>query len=322
MNIIQFPADNGNLAPGQVYAANSSRFAASAFQEALTDYSVGYTDPENLDELLNVLAPAIPNCARRFEYFVADSTKAFLADDIADVIRNIGGEFKRVEDFGEMKTDRIHQKGLVYRLDYLALDAGVDREQARRQKVAMLQARLLRADVRAAIAVHDAGATNVAKTWGTASNPHKDLRDALVLGANGAGIRPNMVAFGEGAYDKMIDVFEATDTPHAGRAANMTTEQLATKLMVDKVATVSARYATTKTAKSTLMGNAVYMYIARPGQQVEDASHIKRFLHPAMGGGQWGVYIEEHANYEDITVEHNSLIRATATLGWRKLTIS
>ena len=28
------------------------------------------------------------------------------------------------------------------------------------------------------------------------------------------------------------------------------------------------------------------------------------------------------ANYEDITVEHNSLIRATATVGWRKLTIS
>jgi hypothetical protein len=322
MNAIMFPADTGNITPGQVYAANSSRFAASNFQEALTDYSVGYRDPENLDELLDVLAPSIPNCARRFEYFVADSTKAFLADDIAEVIRNIGGEFKRVEDFGSMVTDRIHQKGLVYRLDYLALDPGVDREAARRQKVAMLQARLLRADVRAAIGVHDAGATNLAKTWGTGSNPHKDLRDSLVLGANGSGIRPNMVAFGEGAYDKMIDVFEAQDTPHAGRAADMTREHLATKLMVDKVVTVSARYATSRTAKATVMGNAVYMYIARSGQQVEDASHIKRFLHPATGGGQWGVYIEEHANYEDITVEHNSLIRATATLGWRKLTIS
>jgi hypothetical protein len=322
MNMIQFPSDTGNLTPGQVYAANSSRFAASSFQEALTDYSVGFSDPENLDVLLDALAPAIPNCARRFEYFVADSTKAFLADDIAEVIRNIGGEFKRVEDFGSMVTDRIHQKGLVYRLDYQALDAGVDREQARRQKVAMLQARLLRADVRAAIAVHDASATNLAKTWGSSANPHKDLRDSLVLGANGAGIRPNMVVFGEGAYDKMLDVFEAQDTPHAGRAADMSKEQLATKLMVDKVETVSARYATSKTAKSTIVGNVVYMYIARPGQQVEDASHIKRFLHPATGGGDWGVYIEEHANYEDITVEHNSLIRATATLGWRKLTIS
>jgi hypothetical protein len=319
---VKFPVDNGNIEAGHVYAANASRFATANFQEALTDYSVGYRDPEALDVLLAVLAPAIPNCPRRFEYFVANSSKAFLADDIADVIRNIGGEFKRVEDFGSMVTDRIQQKGLVYRLDYLALDPGMDREQARRQKVAMLQGRLLRADLRAAVAVHDLGATNLAKTWGTDSNPHKDVRDSLVLGANGCGMRPNNVVFGEGAYDKMQDVFEAQDTPHAGRAASMTKEQLAAKLGVDRVVTVSARYASSATAKSTIVGAAVYMFLGYPGQNLEDPSHIKRFLHPANGGGDWGVYIEEHANYEDITVEHNSLIRATATVGWRKLTIS
>lgn len=317
-----FPSDRGDIVAGQVYAANASRFAAAHFQEALTDFSVGYVDPENLDALLLVLAPTIPNCPMRFEYFVADSTKAFLADDITEVIRAIGGEFKRVEDFGSMVTDRIPQKGLVYRLDYQALDPQVDREQARRQKVAMLQSRLLRADVRNALAIHDANATNLAKTWGSNANPHKDLRDSLVLGANGSGMRPTSVVFGEGAWDKMMDVYESQDTPYAGRAAGMSKADLASKLGVERVETVSARYASAAAAKTAIVGSVVYMFIARAGQALEDASHIKRFVNPATGGGDWGVYIEEHANYEDITVQHNSLIRATATLGERKLTIS
>jgi len=322
MKSIAFPVDTGNLASGQVYAANASRFQAAHFQEALTDYSQGATDPENLDELLAIFAPAIPNCPRRFEYFVADSAKAFVADDIEDVIRNIGGEFKRVDDFGQMVTDRIHNKGLVYRLDYEGLDPNINREQTRQQKVAMLQNRLRRADLRQAVAIHTANATNAAKTWGSDANPHKDIRDAIVLGANGAGIRPNQIVFGEGAYDKMMDVYEAQDTPFAGRAAGMTQAELASKFGVDRVATVSARYATSANVRSRIVGNVVFLYIAHAGQQLEDASHIKRFVHPSLDGGDWGVYIEEHANWEDITVQHNSLIRSTSTVGERMLTIS
>jgi len=320
---ISFPRDTGRgIEAGVVYAANASRFAAANFQEALTDYSIGYVDPENLDVILEFAAPAIDNVARRFEYFVADSSRAFLADDIAEVIRNVGGEFKRVEDFGSMVTDRVHNKGLVYRLDYDALDPNVDREQARRQKVAMLQSRLTRADLRQAVAVHAANATSVSKTWGTNANPHKDLRDAIEAGADACGIEPNRIMFGKGAYNLMIDVFEAQDKPHAGRAGNMTPAELADKVGVDEIQRVSARYATSSTEKSKIVGNVVYLYVARSGQQVEDASHIKRFLHPAMGGGRWGVYIEERAKYEDITVEHNSLIKATATTGWRRLAVS
>jgi len=318
----RFMPDTGNIEAGKVYAANASRFQAAHYQEALTDYSVGAQDPENLDELLAIFAPAIANCPRRFEYFKADSAKAFVVDDIEEVIRNIGGEFKRVEDFGEMVTDRVHNKGLVYRLDYEGIEPHMDREQMRQQKVAMLQNRLRRADLRQAVAIHTANATNVAKAWGTNANPHDDLRSALVLGANGAGIRPNNIVFGEGAFDTMMSVFESQDTPFAGRASGMSKPELASKLGVDRVESVSARYASSANAKATIVGNVVFLYIAFPGQQLEDASHIKRFIHPALGGGDWGVYIEEHANWEDITVQHNSLIRATATVGERMLTIT
>src|SRR4051812_7605082 len=86
--------DNGAIQPGEVYLANESRFNAAFFSEPLTVYATGWRDPNNLEALLDFLAPPV-QVGRRFEYKKADNTEAFLSE--ADDQRAIGADFKRVE---------------------------------------------------------------------------------------------------------------------------------------------------------------------------------------------------------------------------------
>ena len=51
--------DNGQILPGQVCLANESRFSAAYFSEPLTAYATGWKEPNNIEALLDFVAPPV-----------------------------------------------------------------------------------------------------------------------------------------------------------------------------------------------------------------------------------------------------------------------
>lgn len=315
-SIERFAPDTGaNIVPGLIYASNEARFTASNYSEPLTAYTVGWKDPENMEALLELLFPSVM-VGRRFEFKSANNADAFLTED--DDERTIGATFKRVETKGTSVNAKTINRGLTTRVDKDDT-IGADWKQA---KVSWLMQRLLRNEFKRSLALLDAAATNVAKTWNAASNPDGDIRAMLKLGADASGIRPNRLIYGEAAMDLRLDVYEAQDTPYAGRAASMSKAELAAKYMVDLVEVIKARYQSTASAKAAIVPSVVYGYLAFVGASKDDPSNYKRFVSPTDKGTRMAVYIEEFPKFVDISVEHYSAPTITSTLGIRKITAS
>jgi hypothetical protein len=314
VNDLYLPADSMSNRPGIIYAANEERFTASHYSEPLTAYTVGWRDPENLDALLETIAPAV-SVGRRFEFKKADNAQAFLSED--DDVRAIGSAFKRVEYKGSTVNEKTLNKGLTIRLDKDDLLGAGDEELS----VNRLMQRLSRNEVRRALALLAAAATNTNKTWNSSANPDKDVRDRLKASADKSGIRPNRVLFAENAWDLRLDVYEAVNTPYAGRAASMTKEQLAAKYMVDIVEVVKARYQSTLTAKASVQTTlTLLMFLAISGSGKDDPSTIKRFVTPI--GSRYRVYRQESDKFIDISVEHYSNSVITSDIGVEQLTVA
>jgi len=301
---------------GVIVAANESRFASTFYSEPLTAYTVGWRDPENLETLLETLAPAVP-VGRRFEYKLADNAQAFLSE--SDDVRAIGSSFKKVEYAGTSANEKTLNKGLTMCVDH---DDEVG-DGWREMYVGRLMQRLLRNEVRRATALLLAAATSASKTWNSSANPDGDVRAMRIAGADSTGITGNTIVFGEAAWELRLDAYEAAanTSSYAGRAAAMTKEQLAAKLGADRVEVVKARYQSTATAKANVLGSYVLGYFAVPGVGKDDPSHVKRFVTPTAGG-KFRVYVMEHEKTTDITVEHYSNIVITTSTGVRRLAIS
>lgn len=315
-NILTAPilADAGaNNVSGQVYASNASRFGSTYYSEPLTAYTVGWRDPENIEALLESIAPAV-DVGRRFEFKKADNSEAFLSE--TDDVRAIGSAFKRVEYSGTTVNEKTHNKGLTTRVDK---DDEVG-DGWREKYVGALMQRLFRNELRRAIALIDAAATNVAKVWGNAGNADADIRAQLRVAKNLGGIRPNQALIGGAAWDLRADSYEAQNTPHAGRRATMTPEQFAASLMISRAIVSEAVYTTSASAKGDIVGSIALLYYAMSGLMKDDPSNVKRFTSPTGQGGRTAVYIEEHPKWTDISVEHYSNTVITSTLGIRKIT--
>src|ERR1700722_17210890 len=101
--------------PGRVLFANSSRFLEAYFSEPLTNYAVGWRDPNNIEASLQFIAPSVP-VGRRFEWKKANNAEEFLSEVIDDE-RAVGSDFKRVEYTASDVTDKTLNKGLTYIAD-------------------------------------------------------------------------------------------------------------------------------------------------------------------------------------------------------------
>lgn len=313
------PQDPGSgLTPGVIYAANEGRFTAANYSEPLTAYTLGWKDPENLESLLEEVAPKV-EVTRRFEFKAATNAEAFLSE--TDDIRAIGAPFKRVEYTGSSVNEKTHNKGLTIRIDHDDAVGDAWREQA----VDRLRMRLARNDLRRALSLLNAAANNQARTWSSGTpNPDDNCRTELRAAADISGARPNTVLFAEAAWDARIAAYEGLNTPAAGRKAAMTEQELARHLMVDLVLPIKARFQSTSSAKAGVMtASTVLFYLAYKGLSKDDPSDIKLFRSMARGG-KWGVYVTEHEKFTDISVEHYSNIVITSGLSGniRKITVS
>ena len=249
------PLDDGQQASGVICMANESRFAAANLSTPLTTFAVSWRDPQNLQGLLDFIAPPV-YVPRRFEFRRAVNAEAFLSE--SDDVRAIGSAFKRIEYTGDSVNAKNHNKGLTIRVDH---DEEADGNWQERYVQLLLQ-RLLRNELRRSITALDSVAVNVAKTWGSTANPDADVRDALTAGASATGLRPNRVLFGEDAWFKRADAYDAQNNAGANRSASLTPDELAPRLFVDGVKVMSARYQDTATTKAKIVSNVVYGYYA------------------------------------------------------------
>lgn len=312
MSTETLPQDNGTIKQGVVHAASESRFSASNFSEALTAFSSGYKDPENLAELLEFVAPSVP-VGRRFEFKRTNNAEAFLCE--TDDVRAIGSSFKRVEYSGESVNEKTLNKGLTIRIDH---DEVVGNDWQERYVQLLIQ-RLYRNELRRAIAVLDGASVASTQTWNSQSNPDADLRKALLTAANTSGIRPNRILFGEAAWDIRATAYEGKELTASLRCADMQPQDLARKLLVDEAKVIRARYQNTANSKSQIVGNSVYAYFAQSAITKDEPSNLKRFLTSVDHGSNFRVYTEDHTKYTEISVEHYSNIVVTSDLGIQKI---
>ena len=287
---------------GVICAANESRFTSGHYSEQLTGYTVGWKDPENIDALLQKLFPEVP-VARRFDFKKADNAQAFLSE--VDDLRPIGSPFKRVEYTGTSADGKTLNKGLTMRVDH---DSVEDVDAEVNQAIERLMGRLQRNELRRGVAILEANHATAAVVFSATTNPDGLIRAMLKDSTDTTGVRPNVVVYGEAAFDLRLDAYEAPGRENGGNRAEKTLDELARYFMVDTVEVVKARYQSTATDKAPIVPSTVYGYLALPGIGKDDPSAIKRFTSKARGGQKYGVYKVEHEKFTDVSVEMYSNI--------------
>lgn len=318
-NEAELPGPNAVLAPDQIGLANATRFTEAFFSEPLTTFAVGFRDPANILDELEFVAPRV-SVGRRFEFASDVNAEEFYSE--TDDIRAIGSDFKKVVYKSSKTNSKTHNKGLTLRVD---MDEVADQPNWREQKTQKLLRRLWRNELRRAIALLSANATNTAKTWDTTAlkDPDMDLNTDLIAGAALLGFKVNRVLFGETAWSKRFLSHRSQTVAGGFASSTMTPAQVAGLLGLQEVRVSSARYATSATARTEIVSNLVIEFFAESGMDTEDASNIKRFVSPCEGGGDVRVYEQQvSSKIIEISVEHYSNIVATSTTGLRKLTIS
>jgi hypothetical protein len=306
---------------GRVTAANASLFTEAFFSEPLTQYAVGFRDPNNIEETVNFFAPPV-EVARRFEYAAATNIEEFFSDASIDDLRAIKGDFKEVE-YTEAKVNAATlNRGLKITID---LDQVAGKANWRENAVGKLTRRLLRNKLRRGVALLSAAATNTAKTWDVTAgkDPDQDVLTDLITGNDGSGIYPRRVGYGHTAWSKRVLSHRAQNTAGGFASAGMTAEQVAAFLNVDRVLISKERYQSTAAAKAQVVSNLVLMFDAQDNMDTEDSSNIKAFWTPCENGERMRVYEQQiTAKLYVLVVEHYELQKITSTLGIRKFTVS
>jgi hypothetical protein len=293
------------------------------FSTPLTDYAVDFSDMADLDAELEFFAPGV-EVTPRFEYSVHDSAEAFLSDGDDDE-RPAKTDFKEIEETESKVNAATVNRGLQITLDMDKIRGRKDWEEHYTQK---LLRRIKRNQLRRAVALISAAATNTAKTWDTSAgkDPDQDVITERVVSGDLSGISFNRVGYGDTAWSKRGISHRAQNSAGGFASAMLTPETLAGILGVDEVIKSNARYTSSANAKSQILGNLVLMFNASAGVDTEDSSNIKRFYSmgaPEEGGGIYQVYSARiSAKRHVIAVGHYEKQAITSTLGIRKFTVS
>jgi hypothetical protein len=307
-----------NLKAGQFALANEERFIAAYYSEPLTQYATGWTDGENLQELLDYIAPRVP-VGRRFEFKQAVNSEAFLSE--ADDFRAIGSEFKRIEYKGTTVNSKTDNRGLCYRLDLDEEGAGILTEEL---IVARILQRLRRNQYRRAVTALLAACHNTAKTWSSGTpTPNEDVRTALLAAQATSGLVPNRLLFDWQAWAYRGQGL-APQALNAGSIAayGQEPQDVAAFLGVQSAKLSKAVYQTSATAKTLITNAKVIAFIGQDAPSRDDPTNVKRFVTP-VGDGDFRVYRNPvGAKFVDITVEYYDQIVGTSTVGAESLTIS
>ena len=313
--------DAAHLKPGLTALANESAFNNSFLSEPLTAYAAGASSSEDLQALLDYLAPQVPT-ARRFEYEVANNGANLAAEADDSDIRALGGVFKTIAYNGQIVQSKTYSKGLTRRID---LDQLEDGSLTREEVVAFLKRRLLVGEILRATGLIRANTTEITKKWSAAvSNVWADP-DADVMGVFAGVLKnnlPNRMVFGRQALARRFAALRAGD-PGKSATSLITLDQLAGLLMLESIRTSSEVYYSDKmTAKGIIDPTHIYGFNAQQGATRFDPSNLKRFV-SRQGGSPFQVFEQEVSSHLiDITVSHYSNIVCPDSSGLLWMTIS
>ena len=332
---IPFAPANGDIKPGEIYSlVNDSRFTEAFFSQPLTTFATGFKDPNDIGATLEFFAPQVTVPSRLFEWKKWNNAEEFYSE--SDDVRALGGDFKRVEYTGVDQTGKTLNKGLVVRVD---LDQVVQTPGWENRHVARLLRRLQRNELRRAITLLSAAATNTAKTWDTSAgkDPDQDVLTELAASADVVGIMPTRIGYGHAAWNKRKLSHRAQNTPGGYASAAYTESDLAAFLGIDQALVSKERFQSGPSTKTQIVNNLVLMFVALSGGDMDDPSNIKRFVSPPpnlysagegkiaapAGGLNVNVYVNQvSAKLVDISVEHYSNVIMTSTAGVRQFTVS
>ncbi len=181
---IEHADPGGGYKDGQVFFANDTRFLETYYSEPLTNYMIGWRDPNNIEATLQFFAPMVP-VGRRFEYKSAVNSEEFLSETVDDQ-RAIGSDFKQVRYTATDVTDKTINRGLTMIVDLDNVPGNITGGAVipgwQQQRVAKLTRRLYRNSLRRALSALSAAAVSVPYTWDKAAgvNPDMDVQAELV----------------------------------------------------------------------------------------------------------------------------------------------
>ncbi|HEY0966937.1 MAG TPA: hypothetical protein VGE76_16340 [Opitutaceae bacterium] len=302
---------------GVIMLANESRLVGATHSESLTQFSVGYKDPENLMDLADFIAPPVP-VSRRFDFKKTDASKDFMTEQ--DDERAIGAAFKRVEYAGTETQSKTRNRGLCYVLD-TDEDGGSTTEE---QVVAMLIQRIARNKYRRAVAALAALSAGSGAVFSASTAPDELMKAALATAQEATGVFPNRGLMGLPAWNLRSAGMAASDKAGAFAGLSQTPAQVAGSLMLDDLRIDKSLYQSSATAKSRIVTSQFFGFRARNGLMKDDDSNLKQFYTPT-GGGRFRVHRKVTGpadKFIEITVEHYEIIVATSTLGVARLNIT
>jgi hypothetical protein len=316
------PADD-NFAPGRVLAFNASQFSVNAPSEFLTNYAVRYSDPlqQTLQSLREAIAPEVMSNNSAFvQYPVYGFTDAFLAlDNVLDVRRGIGADFTTVPNVTHsLVTQKMPEIGLAIEVDEEEELLDADWQQ---RKVALLLGILDRSELRQALALFIAGATNVNKTWDATAGKDPDQDVATEL--NAMMIPPNNVWFGPGAWLKRLLSLRSQNLAGQATSSTMTPDQLG-GMWNATVQVPKPRYASAASTTAQIFGSVVMMFTAMPGMSKDDFSNLKTFMAPARNGQRRAVWVRQVGDkrWRIAVSTGKRLVAITSAIGMETITVS
>lgn len=318
--------NTGSWQHGRITTANDELFGSTHFSEPMTNYAVGWADPEGYDALAAFLAPEIPAPGELFEHMVFNNAEEFLSDGANEDLRAINAEFKTV-DYTQSKTQRrIPNRGLRIELDW---DRVKNDPIWQQRYTGKLLSRLKRNKARRAVALAIASGTAAPLTWKASSTtlPDVDLNNQRIASGDASGISPNRLLIGEPAWQARL-----TGLSLMSQASNTNSYAAAAMLnrSVDEVGAFlgmgtrldSGRYQSGST-KQSLLGASMLMFTGQDGADLEDPTNFKTAWFPCQNGTRYAVYVRQLSVKKwEIVVECYELLFCASTLGVRYITIA
>ena len=321
--------DAANLPPiGLSLLGNEERFTAAYYSEPLTQYAVGWTDPENLEALYNFIAPPVP-VGRRFEYKLAVNVEAFLSE--IDDERQIGSDFEQAEYKGATSYNKTANRGLKYRLDLDEEGAGILTEELIVSRLLQrLKRNIYRRAVLTMLNLSASSNTNVTWTYNVGTNPtpqpDEDIRSLIQTTQLTSGVFPNRLLIDLKSWNirkksYAQQALAAGAIYGYGRTVDdVVADQSVDGMMVSKALYQSAEWVSP--TKSYILPQNCVAFYAQDNPTRDDPTNLKRFVTP-VADGDFRVYRQPvGAKFVDISVEYYDVIVQTATVGIGQLTVS
>jgi len=318
--------ESGEWQHGRITTANDELFGSTHFSEPMTNYAVGWSDPEGLDALVEFLAPNFPAPGELFEYLEFNNAEEFLSDGANDDLRAINANFKTVDYTQTKRQKRVNNRGLRIELDWDRIKGDPMWQQ---RYTAKILARLKRNQARRAIALAIASGVAVPLVWNAASTtlPDIELNNQRILSGTASGLSPNRQLIGEPAWQArlaglgMISGTAGTNQFAAATMLSRSVEDLAGFLGMGTMLD-TGRYQTGAT-KQSIVGSRIIQFNGQAGVDSEDPTNFKLAWVACQNGTRYAVYIRQISVKKwEIVVEHYEALFCASTLGVRVLNIS